>query len=79
MFTGLIDDDGDDDDSPIWEDREESSRFCRHGYLHDNCKACEKDDDCDIDKCLNCGRYRASSSLNCGQVCNAGCKNPNEY
>ena len=77
MFTNLIDDDY--DDSPIWEDREETSRFCRHGYLHANCKKCDDYDDMDIDKCLTCGRYRASSSLDRYQSCAKGCKNPNEY
>lgn len=56
------------------------SRFCRHGYLHAQCQACEDvEDDCDVDKCLNCGRYRASTSLDRYQVCKSGCRNPNEY
>jgi hypothetical protein len=79
MFTDIIDLD---DDMPEYEDRyksEDDSRFCRHGYLHAQCKACENEDDCDIDKCLNCGRYRASSSLDRYQVCAKGCVNPNEY
>ena len=51
--------------------------FCRHGlsYRHE-CREC---DDVEIDKCLNCGKYRASSSLNADQVCKVGCRNPNEY
>lgn len=55
------------------------SRFCRHGYLHAQCEQCEEEDDCDIDKCMTCGRYRASTSLNQYQSCKAGCVNPNEY
>lgn len=48
---------------------------CRHGIEGE----CEECDDMDIDKCLNCGRYRASTSLDRFQVCKNGCRNPNEY
>jgi len=47
---------------------------CRHGL-----EECEECDDMDIDKCLNCGRYKASSQLDKYQVCKSGCRNPNEY
>jgi hypothetical protein len=37
-------------------------------------------EDEDIDKCMNCGRYKASSTLTYpDQVCRKGCVNPNEY
>lgn len=33
-----------------------------------------------IDKCQNCGRYKASETLTYpGQVCRKGCINPEEY
>lgn len=80
MFSNLISqDDEDEDDFNLYEDSaEQLSRFCRHGYTHANCQECENEDDCDIDKCLNCGRYRASSSLNSNQCCIKGCRNPAE-
>lgn len=59
--------------------RHDYKSFCRHGYLTSSCDTCEEEDDMDIDKCLNCGRYKASSQLNEDQVCIAGCVNPNEY
>lgn len=37
------------------------------------------DDNIEIDKCLNCGRYRATDKLNKDQVCLIPCRNPNEY
>lgn len=33
----------------------------------------------DIDKCMNCGRYKYGDQLNAFQVCIKGCVNPNEY
>lgn len=36
-------------------------------------------DDMDIDKCLNCGRYKSAAQLTNDQVCRAECVNPNEY
>lgn len=35
--------------------------------------------DVEIDKCLRCGRYRATESLDADQCCIKGCRNPNEY
>jgi len=63
-----------------WEDDDrEYSRYeptCNHGNPFGECAKC---DDMDIDKCLNCGRYKASSQLNDDQVCKRGCRNPMEY
>lgn len=39
----------------------------------------KEEDDVEIDKCLNCGRYRATTSLNENQTCQRGCRNPNEF
>lgn len=34
----------------------------------------------EIDKCMNCGRYKATKTLTYpGQVCKSGCINPEEY
>ena len=66
-FTNLLDDD------------REDSRFCRHGYLHAQCEQCEAEDDCDIDKCMTCGKYKSSEQLDKYQNCKRGCVNPNEY
>ena len=58
----------------------DSEPMCRHGTLSRYpCSDCDDEDDPYIDKCLNCGRYRASSSLTRDQCCAKGCKNPNEY
>jgi len=53
---------------------------CRHHNVGE-CDECDVEigDVWDIDKCLNCGRYKASSQLNESQVCKRGCINPNEY
>ena len=52
----------------------DSEPMCRHGTLSRYpCSDCDDEDDTDIDKCLNCGRYRASSSLNQYQCCAKGC------
>lgn len=59
-------------------DYEDSNDFCRHGYKHYDCAECDADCE-DIDKCLNCGRYKSSQQLNADQVCKKGCVNPNEY
>ena len=64
------------------EDDREYSRYeatCTHGYSLGECQKCDDEDDMDIDKCLNCGRYKASSQLNDDQVCKRGCRNPVEY
>lgn len=56
----------------------ECDDWCRHGYHFDDCDECN--DDCmDIDKCLNCGRYKSGSQLDKWQCCIKGCVNPNEY
>jgi hypothetical protein len=61
-------------------DYEDSDNFCRHGYKNYDCPTCDAEDaDCYIDKCMNCGRYKASEQLNADQVCKIGCRNPNEY
>ncbi len=52
------------------------TRVCEHGWVG-HCNEC--DEDIDIDKCLNCGKYKASNQLNEDQVCIAGCINPAEY
>lgn len=39
----------------------------------------EDDDDMDIDKCLNCGRYKSGWQLDEYQCCKIPCRNPNEY
>lgn len=63
-----------------YEDDYSDQSMCRHGVLFKYpCDECDSEDDCDIDKCLNCGRYRATSSLNSDQCCAKGCTNPNEY
>jgi hypothetical protein len=63
-----------------YEDDYHDSSMCRHGNLFKyGCDECDSEDDTDIDKCLNCGRYRASSALNEHQCCKKGCTNPNEY
>lgn len=76
MFTHLFDrtDMDDDYDDP----RDWDGNWCRHGQRYANCQACD-DEVGDIDKCLNCGRYRSSESLDRFQVCKSGCRNPNEY
>ena len=51
--------------------------FCEHGYKYHACPICE--DDVDIDKCLNCGKYKLTSQLNSDQCCKQGCTNPQEY
>ena len=51
---------------------------CRHGYDIDSCEQCDLDTE-DIDKCLNCGRYKSGWQLNEDQCCRIGCRNPNEY
>lgn len=63
MFTDLI---------------ESSYSFCSHGWKYYDCSICNTEDDMDIDKCLNCGRYKKSTSLNSDQCCKQGCINPNE-
>lgn len=62
MFTELLSD---------------NTPFCKHGWKYDDCDICSQDDT-DIDKCLNCGRYVRSTSLNSDQCCKKGCINPNE-
>lgn len=55
--------------------------LCEHGNNYYRCVECEEDDRLygDVDKCLRCGRYVASNSLNNDQVCSHGCTNPDEY
>lgn len=37
-------------------------------------------DDIEIDKCMNCGKYKATETLTYpDQVCEKGCINPEEY
>ncbi len=39
-----------------------------------------EDDNVEVDKCLQCGRWRATEKLTYpDQRCVEGCKNPNEY
>ena len=57
---------------------------CTHGiykgYVGGYCDICDNDPDIqDIDKCLNCGRYKANSQLDKDQVCIIPCRNPAEY
>lgn len=53
---------------------------CQHGRENE-CDECDEIlDECGgVDKCLNCGRYKAGSQLNSDQVCAKGCVNPAEY
>lgn len=53
---------------------------CRHGNELE-CEDCDAMlDECGgIDKCLNCGKYKAGSQLDENQVCRIGCVNPAEY
>lgn len=61
----------------IFTSKHDGKTFCLEcGYLE---TVCECWDDVEIDKCLNCGRYKASDSLNKDQVCKVRCTNPNEY
>jgi hypothetical protein len=54
--------------------------MCRHNMRALDCYLCiEFEDDVDVDKCLNCGRYKGSKQLNADQCCKKGCRNPNEY
>jgi len=55
--------------------------FCHHGYLADECDECDAilEANGGVDKCLNCGRYKAGKQLNRWQCCARGCVNPNEY
>ena len=57
---------------------------CSHGiykgYVGGYCDACDNDESIqDIDKCLNCGRYKLNSQLDKDQVCIIPCHNPEEY
>ena len=52
--------------------------ICRHNNLSHECDKCDEELG-DIDKCLNCGRYKSSSQLDENQVCRIRCVNPNEY
>ena len=54
---------------------------CRHGVEGDGCEECDAilEANGGVDKCLNCGRYKAGNQLNRDQVCRIGCVNPNEY
>lgn len=74
MFTHLFDrtdmnDDLQQDDDYSW---------CKHGQRYEECDDCAAEIGY-VDKCLNCGHYRASSALNAYQCCKRGCLNPNEY
>lgn len=60
-------------------DEEHDNSTCRHGTpFKFSCHECDQED-VDIDKCLNCGKYKASHQLNADQVCSIGCVNPNEH
>ena len=60
-------------------DEDDYPRICKHGHEAGDCNTCDEETG-DIDKCMNCGRYKASDSLTYpDQVCKGGCVNPNEY
>lgn len=52
--------------------------MCHHGNILADCVECDEEIG-EIDKCLNCGRYKGSDQLNQDQVCKIPCRNPNEY
>jgi hypothetical protein len=55
--------------------------YCEHGNPTHDCNECDAyiNSRGDIDKCLNCGRYKFGDELNADQCCKKGCVNPNEY